>query len=486
MKQNQSAPLRTEFAPVLDALRQYASTYLEKLDRRPVRSSTLEDDERRFDGPLPEVGAGALAALRALIRDGEEAAIHSSGPRFFHFVMGGTTPAALGADWLASLYDQVAYAWVSSPLALRLELLSLDWLRELFEIPGEWGGVMTTGATMANFVGLAAARQWWGERQGFDVAEDGLSQRGPVPVYSSGYVHASAVKAVGMLGMGRASVKQFSRDARGRLDLPAMERALEALDGAPAIVIGNAGEVNAGDFDPIYELASICDRYEAWLHVDGAFGLFARLSPQSAHLAAGAERADSITVDGHKWLNVPYDAGFAFVREKALLGRTFAYSAAYLPDPEDPRPNMGALGPESSRRARSLAVWATLAAYGRSGHRAMVERHLALAQHLVALVDEAPDLERLAEVPLNIVCFRYNPGGQSEADLDGLNERLGAALLEDGRVYAGTTRFEGRVALRPAIVNWRTQEGDIEELVRVVRELGRRAAGELVPEQHPV
>lgn len=478
MEPTPSEPLRAELSPVLDALRSYATSYLADVDHRPVRSPLAEQAAERFDGPLPEVGSGALAALETLMREGEDAAIHSSGPRFFHFVMGGSTPAALGADWLTSLLDQIAYAWVSSPLALRIEIVALRWLRELFEIPGEWGGVMTTGATMANFVGLACARQWWGEKQGFDIAEEGLSQRAPVPVLSSGYVHASAIKALGMLGIGRSTVKVFSRDVRGRLDLGALERALEAVDGAPAIVIGNAGEVNAGDFDPIKDLADLCERYGAWFHVDGAFGLFARISPRTAHLTTGVERADSITVDGHKWLNVPYDAGFSFVRDRSLLGRTFAFSAAYLPDPDDPRPNMGTMGPESSRRARSLAVWATLAAYGRAGYRSMIERHLSLAQHLAGLVDAAPDLERMADVPLNIVCFRFNPGGKPEAALDRLNELLGAAILEDGRVYAGTTRFEGRVALRPAIVNWRTRAEDIDELVRVVRELGQRVAGE--------
>lgn len=326
---------------------------------------------------------------------------------------------------------------------------------------------------MANFVGLAAARQWWGEVQGFDVAEEGLAHRPRIAVFSSGYVHASSVKALGMLGIGRSALRVLSRDARGRLDLAELNRALHALGDTPAILIGNAGEVNAGDFDPIDELADCAERHGAWLHVDGAFGLFARVSPKTSHLAKGAERADSVAVDGHKWLNVPYDCGIAFVRDQALLGRTFAYSAAYLPDPEDPRPNMGTMGPEGSRRARALAVWATLAAYGRSGYRQVVERHLSLAQRLARLVDDAPDLERLAEVPLNIVCFRFNPGGQSEAELDDLNERLGEALLNDGRYYTGTTRFEGRVALRPAIVNWRTEKEHVDGFVAVVRQLGR-------------
>jgi glutamate/tyrosine decarboxylase-like PLP-dependent enzyme len=294
-----------------------------------------------------------------------------------------------------------------------------------------------------------------------------------VPVLSSGFIHPSASKALAMLGSGRATVRTFSRDAVGRIDLPALEQALRDLDGAPAIIVGNAGEVNAAEFDPIAALADLAEEHGAWLHVDGAFGLFARVSPPTAQLADGVERAHSVIADGHKWLNVPYDCGFAFVREPGLLAKVFSLSAAYLPD-EEPEPTYGYLTPESSQRARSLAVWAALRAWGRSGYREMVEQHLDLAQLLAALVDEAPDLERLADVPLNIVCFRYRPAGVPEEELDELNARLGEDVLADGRVFVGTTSFGGQVAFRPAIVNWRTRESDIELLVDVVRELGAR------------
>jgi glutamate/tyrosine decarboxylase-like PLP-dependent enzyme len=236
--------------------------------------------------------------------------------------------------------------------------------------------------------------------------------------------------------------------------------------------------VNAGEFDPIDAMADLADRYGAWLHVDGAFGLFARLSPRTAALAAGVERADSVTVDGPKWLNVPFDCGFAFVRDVKLLAKTFAYAAAYLPGPEDPRPQFGNLGPESSRRSRAFAVWASLRAYGREGYRALVEHDLDIARALAERVDAAPDLERLADVRLNIVCFRYRPPGvDDEFELDRLNARVGEAILEDGRVYFGTTRYAGRVAFRPAFVSWRTRVEDVDLLVKVVRELGARLHG---------
>ena len=444
-----------------------AAAYVARLDEAPVLAPGAAEAGDRLGGSLPEQGDGALAALRELVEVGAEAATASAGPRFFHFVTGGVTPAAHGADWLASTFDQNAFSAVSSPLGSSLEATAIAWLLDLFELPSSWGGVLTTGATTANFVGLAAARRWWAERHGVDVDELGFAGLPEVPVFSSGYVHPSATKALAMLGLGRGSVRVVARDAAGRLDEDALERELAALGGAPAILIGNAGDVNTGDFDPIGRLADLAARYDAWLHVDGAFGLFARVTPRAAALAEGVERAHSVISDGHKWLNVPYDCGFAFVRDTAPLRPTFALTAAYLPGDEIP-------SPESSRRARSLAVWATLRAYGRAGYRAMVERHLELAQRLARRVDGSPELERLAEVPLNIVCFRFHPPGLSDAELDDLNARLGAEVLADGRVFFGTTRYEGRVAFRPAFVNWRTTEADVDLVAEVVLELGAR------------
>jgi glutamate/tyrosine decarboxylase-like PLP-dependent enzyme len=458
-----------------DALRRVtaaAGPYLDSLADRKVFDAGAAILLAELGGPLPEQGVGTAAAVDSLLEVGIAAGTVSSGPRFFHFVTGGATPAALAADWTASLLDQNSFARVSSMFGHEVETVALDWLRSLFGLPPGWGGALVASATFANFTSLGCATHWWGERQGADTVRDGLAGLPRMPVLSGGYVHASARKALQMLGHGRDAVEVFARDGVGRVDLAAMADRLAALDGAPAVIIANAGEVNAGDFDPIDALADLAEQYGAWLHVDAAFGLFATLSPRSAHLTQGIDRADSIAADGHKWLNVPYESGFALIREPARLGAAFGMpGAAYLPGPQDPGGGYGLYGPDSSRRARSLPIWATLAAYGRDGYRDMVERHLDLAQHLANRVDEAPDLERLAEVPLCIVCFRARPPGVPEGDLDELNRRVGAALLDDGRVFAGTTVYDGRVALRPAIVNWRTTESDIDLFVDVVRSL---------------
>ncbi|MCM4078837.1 pyridoxal phosphate-dependent decarboxylase family protein [Paractinoplanes hotanensis] len=450
-----------------------AGAYLASLSGRAVQDPAALSLLAELGGPLPESGGDPAEVIERLLRVGTAAGTASSGPRFFHFVTGGVTPAALAADWTAALLDQNAFSKISSPFAHEVETVALGWLRDLFGLPESWGGALVGSATFANFTSLGCATHWWGFQHGIDTAADGLAELPRMPVLSSGYVHASARKALQMLGHGRNAVMVCARDGVGRIDLGLMRRHLDSLKGAPAVLIANAGEVNAGDFDPVAEFAGLAEEFGCWLHVDGAFGLFAALSPRTAPLVDGIDRAHSIAADAHKWLNVPYESGFALVRDQARLGAAFGMpGAAYLPGPGDPASGYALYGPESSRRARSLPIWATLAAYGKAGHREMVERHLDLAQHLAARVDAAPELERLADVKLCIVCFRARPRGV--ADLDDFNRRLGAALLQDGRVYAGTTVYDGRVALRPAIVNWRTTEADIDLFVDVVRELARK------------
>ena len=466
---------RHQASRLLSQVDEAARNYLAGVDGLPAGGGPGRDQAaHRFGGSLPENGDGSIAVLNRLLTDGLEAATNSAGPRFFHFVTGGSTPAALAADWLASTLDNNAGVWVSSPLGSRLEQLSISWLKDLFHLPVDWAGVLTTGATMSNFTALGAARQWWAVKHGVDIARHGMSGLPAVPVLSSGFIHASARKALSMLGVGHETVQVLAGDAAGRMDIEALKVALESLGGAPAIVIATAGEVNAGGFDPVGAIAELAHRNNAWLHVDGAFGLFARVSPLTAELARGVDLADSVIADGHKWLNVPYDCGFAFVRDGALLTSVFGMGAPYFPTREVDRPDFLYMGPEMSRRARSLAVWATLAAYGREGYRAMVERHVGLARRVADQIRASNDFELLEPPRLNVVCFRYAPKGVNEADLDDLNRRLGQAIISDGRVYFGTTVYAGKVAFRPAISNWRTTEPDVDTILPVIRELADR------------
>ena len=461
-----------ESVAALELVLEHARRYLVELDDAPVRKTGSDDAALAALRELPEDGEGTLEALRELLELSDGARVASSGPRFFHWVIGGATPAALGADWLTSVLDQNAGGWQASPLATELETVSISWLLDLFGLPESWSGVLVTGGTMANFTGLAAARRWCAAHHGVDVERDGLAALPQIPILASGFIHVSALKALGMLGLGRATPAICAADATGRIDLDLMEQRLRELDGAPAILVGNAGEVNAGQFDPLDELADLAEQYGSWLHVDGAFGLFAGVSPRTKHLLTGIERAHSVSSDGHKWLNVPHDCGFTFVREAGMLTQTFFAGADYLPELDEERPSYAYMGPEMSRRARSLAVWATLRAYGRNGYREIVERSLDNAAHVAALVEEAPDMELMTAAPLNIVCFRYLPEGVPEDELDDLNLAIEERVLEDGRVYVGTTRWAGKVAFRPAFVNWRTTKEDAALVLDVVRDLG--------------
>ncbi len=463
---------RAEIENLVEQLQSALSDVIRSTDDRPTLTIGAETALQELTEPLPRTGCGARQSIEKLLEMNARAAANTGGPKCFHFIIGGSTPASLAADLLATAFETVTYTWVVSPVGVQMEVQALNWLKELFGLPEKMAGVMVTGATMANFVGLACARQWWGEQHGLDISATGMAGAPQMPVLTSGFVHASTLKVMALQGVGRDNVQQFRRDEFGRIDLSAMRLALEALHGHPAVVIINAGEVNTGEFDPVREMMVLARRHNCWVHVDGAFGLFARVSPRIAHFVKGVEQADSVTVDGHKWLNVPFDSGYAFVRDRSLMTRAFRYSADYLPPEDDPRPTLGAIGPESSRRARSFAVWATLKAYGRDGHRRIVEHCLDIAQHFASQVEQHKQLELMAPVNLNIVAFRFNPGGMSNERLDEINQRLGEAVLSDGRFMAGTSRIGPRTIFRPAFSNWRTRNEDVEEFARVVVELG--------------
>ena len=451
-----------------------ASAFLASLGERPVsRVPSAEEMAAALDEPLPEDGSDPAVVVDEWFRRAEPGITASPGPRFFGFVTGGVTPAALAGDWLASAIDQNAGLWAGSPAAAQTELVVLRWLKELFRLPSEWSGALTSGATMANLIGLAAARQWAGRQLGFDAAADGLAGQPPITVVASAQIHLSAVKCLGTLGLGRRQVHLVSAP-RGSVDVAAMAELLRRIDG-PAIIVGNAGEVNSGHFDDLAGLADLRDAHPAgaWLHVDGAFGLFASVAPRLAHLTQGIERADSLAADAHKWLNVPYDSGFAFVRDGALLRQVFAVGAAYVAGGTGWDPCMHV--PEMSRRFRGLAAWCALKAFGRTGYRAVVERCVDNAAAFARWVEATPGLALMNPAPLNIVCFRLIRDGLDEAATDRLNRDAVDAIQRDGRVFVTGTVWHGRAAIRAAFDNWQTTSADVALLQAAVRAVATTA-----------
>ncbi|HLL79014.1 MAG TPA: pyridoxal-dependent decarboxylase [Ktedonobacteraceae bacterium] len=443
---------------ILEATRRAALQFLDSLPTRPAGRTPARPAPPAHD-VLPEEGIGALAALAAFRDKYEEWLSGSPGPRYFGFVTGGSTPAALAGDWLVSAYDQNVVSSDDS-IATAVEHEALAMLRSLFGIPDSFEGAFVTGATQANFVALATARQWAAERLGIDVSEQGLWNVPPIPVLG-GSPHASILKALSMLGMGRHAVEQLPHlPGTLAVDPAALERRLAAQNGAPAIVVASAGEVNTGDFDDLTALGALCRTYGAWLHVDGAFGLFAACDPAHAHLLRGLEAADSIIADGHKWLNVPYDCGFVFTRHLALHQQVFKFRAAYLGDGID----LSHRTPEDSRRFRALPAWMTLMAYGRDGYREMVARCCSLARQLGQGIETSPSFELLAPVRLNIVCFALRGADAARRD------RFLTALKDGGRAFLTPTTFAGKPAIRAALSNWSTGERDITITLEALEE----------------
>ncbi|GAA3159425.1 pyridoxal-dependent decarboxylase [Planomonospora alba] len=446
---------------LLDETRARAVRLLAGLGDRPVARTPVRPEPV----PLPETGTGAAGALEAFARRWEPGFSAGAGPRYLGFVTGGATPASLAGDWLTAALDQNPTSGMDSG-APDLEREAVAWVRELLGLPAEHAGIFVSGATMSNFTGLAIAREWLGERHGVSVSERGTAALGDVPVLS-GSPHSSVGKALSMLGLGRSALQVIGTlPGREAVDVSRLARALEALEGRPAIVVANAGTVNTGDFDDLRAIAALRERYPFWLHVDAAFGAFAALSPGHARLVDGLGEADSVCVDLHKWLNVPYDSAVQFTRRRDLQVRVFANSAAYLgtlgddPDRVDPVH----LTPENSRRLRALPAWFTLAAYGREGHAEIVRRDIALAALLGERVAALPGYRLLAPVRLNVVCF-------TPADRPERVGELVAAITESGEAFLTPTVYAGVPALRAAFSNWRTTETDVERVAKLLERL---------------
>jgi glutamate/tyrosine decarboxylase-like PLP-dependent enzyme len=440
--------------PSLRRAAELSEEHLASIADRPVGGSTgYEDVVAALDEPLPEHGEDPVAVIERLAAVAGPATVASPGPRYFGFVTGGVLPAALAADWLATAWDQNAFTRVSSPGAAAIEAVAERWVLEALGLPADAAVGFTTGATMGNFTCLAAARHTVLAREGWDVEADGLAGAPAIRVLVGEHVHASLVVALRYLGLGPSRAVRVPA-AGGAMRADALERAL-AEGGGPAIVCGQAGEVNTGASDPLDAIADAARAHGAWLHIDGAFGLWAAAAPSLRHLVTGAERADSWAVDAHKWLNVPYDGGLAIVADRAAVRTAMGVTASYLPGSQGREPIDTV--PEMSRRARATPVYAALRQLGRDGLAELIERNCALARRLAAEIEALDGSAVLNEVVLNQVLVRFD-------DDDAVTRAVVAEVQRSGEAWLGGTVWDGRAAARVSISNWSTTEDDVDRL----------------------
>jgi glutamate/tyrosine decarboxylase-like PLP-dependent enzyme len=447
---------------LLDAAHR-ALRYLDGLDERPVAPDpTAVVRLSELDVPLPEGPSDPAATIAELDRH-SGAVMAMSGPRFFGFVIGGTLPVTLAANWLTAAWNQNSAYFLSSPLTEKVEDIALGWLVDLLGLPAGTGAGFVTGATVANFTSLAAARHAVLREAGWDVEADGLFGAPPVSVIIGDEAHPSLVKALGLLGFGRNRVVRVPVDDQGRMRANAFPRSISV----PAIVCLQAGNVNTGAFDPAEAIIPAAKAVGAWVHVDAAFGLWAAASPHYAHLMAGYAAADSWATDAHKYLNTPYDSGLAFVRDPETLRSAMAVTAAYLPAPATR--DAASYVPELSRRARGVEVWAALRSLGRSGVAELVERSCRLAR-MFADGLRAAGFQILNDVVLNQVLVSFGDPAATE--------RAIAAIQHDGTCWAGITRWQGHTAMRISVSCWRTTDADVERSLASIIRAARGDASE--------
>jgi len=452
-----------------------ARAYIASRTGRPVwPETTLVALRGALGGALPADPIDATTVVDALARAAEPGLVTTTGPRYFGFVTGGALPATVAAEWLTAAWDQSAGLYVLSPAASVVEEVTGAWLIDLLGLPADASVGFVTGCHMANFTALAAARHELLRRAGWDVEADGLQGAPRVRVIVGDEVHVSVVGALRMLGIGARQIERVAADDQGRLKPEALESALAGAPG-PTIVCAQAGNVNSGAFDPLDSIADLTSRHQAWLHVDGAFGLWAAASGALRHHVHGIERADSWATDAHKWLNVPYDSGLVFTAHPAAHRATMSLTAAYLMrSPEEPREPMD-WTPESSRRARGFVVYAALRSLGRSGVADLIDRCCRLARRFADRLRQEPAIRILNEVVLNQVLVRVVPvaGDADAATRDALR-----AVQEERICWLGGSRWHGMDAMRISVSNWSTTDEDVDRsadsILRAVRAISER------------
>lgn len=413
-----------------------------------------------FDAPVPEIGGDPDAIIAELIAKATPGIRAATGPRFFGWVIGSSHPTGVAADWLTAAWGQNAGNLVSAPAASAIEKVAADWLLDLLGLPAEASVGFVTGATVANFVCLAAARSEVLRRVGWDVEADGMSGAPPIDVVIGADAHATVYSGLKYLGLGARRVKIVASDSSGRMLASDFERVVKSCTG-PVIAITQAGQINTGACDPFAEIAPIAKDSGAWLHVDGAFGLWAQVAPDRAHLTAGVEAADSWATDGHKWLQTPYDSGFAIVRDAEAHRRAMAISASYLPSAEGAERDPSAYVPELSRRARGFATWAMIRQLGRAGLAEMVECHCQVARHMGERLADEAGVELIAPIALNQFMVRF--GGSDDATLATIQQ-----VQDDAVAFIGGALWRGQWVMRVSVSSIATTMAEADVAVDAV------------------
>jgi glutamate/tyrosine decarboxylase-like PLP-dependent enzyme len=444
------------------ALRRAAEIGLEFLAGLPERHVGARTDAAgvaaRLAGPLPDEGMDATAVVEELAAAVDPGLVGSAGPRYFGFVIGGALPASAAADWLTTAWGQNAALHALSPAAAAAEQVAGAWMLELLGLPADASFGLPTGAGLGNAVGLAAARHAVLAHAGWDVEADGLSGAPPITVLIGAEAHATVLTALQYLGLGRERVTRIATDDQGRMLVDEARAEIATVDG-PLIVCIQAGNVNSGAFDPTGPIAdALAGRPDAWLHVDGAFGLWAAVSPELHHLVEGVDRADSWSTDAHKWLNVGYDCGFVAVRDREAHRAAMSATAAYLMRSEQREPWEWVL--DSSRRARGFPLYAAIRSLGRSGIQALVERCCSLARRIADRLREEDGIEVLNDVMLNQILVRFGDDERTRAVIGHIHD--------DGTAWAGGTTWQGRAALRISVSNWSTTEADADRTAEAI------------------
>ena len=453
----------------VDALQHAAALAIDfrsQLDGRPQRPlAGYTEMLKRFDAPLPAGGAAPTAVIDQLAELAAPGLAAMTGRRFFGWVIGSSHPVGVAADWLTSAWGQNAGNHLASPAAAACEAVAAQWLLELLDLPRGASVGFTTGATMANFVGLAAARGEVLRRVGWDVDAQGLFGAPPIQVLIGDDAHTTVFSALQYLGLGHERVTRVATGADGAIDAAAFEQALQRCPDGPLIVVLQAGQINTGAFDPFARLIPLAKSRGAWVHVDGAFGLWARACPVHAEAAAGLDAADSWATDGHKWLQTPYDCGYAIVRDPQAHERAMSVHASYLPDSAGDR-NPASLVPELSRRARGFATWALISHLGRDGIAALVERHGRLAQRMADRIAREPGAALLNPVVLNQAVLRFGAeAGLAEGDR--LTRAVIARVQDEGHCFVGGASWRGQWVMRLSVIG-ATEQADADRAAEAI------------------